>query len=113
MRASCVQSRWDRVPVGVPSALDTAWLDWFDGIGVTFLLPLGVLAVVVFVGGVMGGAAVEELRSGSRLSGLGPIWLWTLRTMVLAVVIVVVLLNLQDLFLTPETGYYVVSGPLR
>ena len=101
--------------LGVPSALDTAWLDWFDGIGVTLLLPFGVLAVVTFVGWVMGSEAIDELGRGSRAgaSWLGPVWLWTLRTVVLAVVVLVVVLNLQDLFLTPETGYYIVPGPLR
>ncbi|ADJ14777.1 sodium-dependent transporter [Halalkalicoccus jeotgali] len=98
--------------LGIPSALDTAWLDWFDGLGVTLFLPLAVLAVVVFVGWIMGGEAVDELRRGSSL-GVGPAWLWSLRTFVLVVVLVVVALNFNDLFLTPETGYYIVPAPLQ
>lgn len=98
--------------LGIPSALDTAWLDWFDGIGVTLFLPLAVLAVVVFVGWIMGGEAVDELRRGSSL-GVGPAWLWSLRTFVLLVVLVVVALNFNDLFLTPDTGYYIIPAPLQ
>lgn len=99
--------------LGIPSALDTAWLDWFDGIGVTLLLPLAVLSVVVFVGWIMGNEAVDELQQGTDITSFGPAWLWTLRTFVLAVVILVVLLNFNDLFLTPDTGYYIIPGPLR
>ncbi|PSP88329.1 daunorubicin ABC transporter ATP-binding protein [Halobacteriales archaeon QS_4_69_34] len=99
--------------LGVPSALDTAWLDWFDGIAVTLLLPVAVLSLVTFVGWVLGRDAIAEFRTGSGVAALAPAWLWVLRTVVLLVVVVVVALNLHDLFLTPETGYYVVPEPLR
>ena len=98
--------------LGVPSAIDTAWLEWFDGISVTLLLPLGVLSVVLFVGWAMGSAATEELRDGMGLGGVSPAWLWTLRTVVLLVVLVVVALNFQDLFLTPNAGDYYIVPPL-
>jgi len=98
--------------LGIPSAIDTAWLEWFDGISVTLLLPLGVLSVVLFVGWAMGSAATEELRDGMGLGGVSPIWLWTLRTVVLLVVLVVVALNFQDLFLTPNAGDYYIVPPL-
>ena len=98
--------------LGVPSAIDTAWLEWFDGISVTLLLPLGVLSVVLFVGWAMGSAATEELRDGISLGGVSPAWLWTLRTVVLLVVLVVVALNFQDLFLTPNAGDYYIVPPL-
>ena len=98
--------------LGIPSAIDTAWLEWFDGISVTLLLPLGVLSVVLFVGWAMGSAATEELRDGMGLGGVSPAWLWTLRTVVLLVVLVVVALNFQDLFLTPNAGDYYVVPPL-
>jgi NSS family neurotransmitter:Na+ symporter len=98
--------------LGIPSAIDTAWLEWFDGIGVTLLLPLGVLSVVLFVGWAMGSAATEELRDGMGLGGVSPAWLWTLRTVVLLVVLVVVALNFQDLFLTPNAGDYYIVPPL-
>jgi len=99
--------------LGIPSAYDTAWLSWFDGIGVTLLLPLAVLLVVLFVGWVLGRDAIDEFRSGSGSGSLALIWLWWLRTVVLVVVLIVVGLNLWDLFATPETGYYIVPSPLR
>ncbi len=99
--------------LGIPSAWNTAWLDWFDGIGVTLLLPITVLFVVIYVGWVMGPDAVEELRSGTSLTSFAPVWLWTLRIVSLLIVAYVVAFNLNDLFLTPETGYYIIPGPLR
>ncbi len=99
--------------LGIPSAWETAWLNWFDGIGVTLLLPLTVLFVVIFVGWVLGRDAIDELTKGSNVGSLAPIWLWGIRTFILAVVVIVVLLNLQDLLLTPDTGYYIVPSPLR
>ena len=100
--------------LGIPSALDTAWLDWFDGIGVTLLLPLTVLLVVVFVGWVLGRDAIDEFTKGSRANSLAMLWLWGLRTVVLLIVVVVVAVNLQDLFLTPSAGdYYFIPGPLQ
>jgi NSS family neurotransmitter:Na+ symporter len=99
--------------LGIPSAWNTAWLNWFDGIGVTLLLPLTVLFVVFFVGWVLGRDAIDEFTKGSRANALASVWLWGLRTVVLLLVVVIVALNFQDLFLTPDTGYYIVPGPLR
>src|SRR5699024_2146186 len=99
--------------LGIPSAWDTAWLNWFDGIGVTLLLPVTVLFVVLFVGWVLGRDAIDELTDGSGIGSLASVWLWGIRTFILVVVVIVVLLNLQDLFLTPDTGYYIIPGPLR
>ncbi|MFC5972782.1 sodium-dependent transporter [Halomarina salina] len=95
--------------LGVPSALSLEWLDWFDGIGVTLFLPLAVLFVVLFVGWVLGQEAVDELRQGtSGGATLSMVWLWSLRTVVLLAILVVVGLNFYDLFLTPDSGYYIV-----
>lgn len=99
--------------LGIPSAWDTAWLDWFDGIGVTLLLPITVLFVVVFVGWVLGQDAIDELTDGSGIGSLASIWLWGIRTVILAVVVIVVAINLWDLLATPDAGYYIVPGPLR
>jgi NSS family neurotransmitter:Na+ symporter len=62
---------------------------------------------------VLGRDAIDEFRSGSGSGSLALIWLWWLRTVVLVVVLIVVGLNLWDLFATPETGYYIVPSPLR
>jgi NSS family neurotransmitter:Na+ symporter len=99
--------------LGIPSAWETAWLNWFDGIGVTLLLPVTVLGVVVFVGWILGTDAIDELTEGSGIGSLAPIWLWSIRTFILAVVVLVVGINFVDLFLTPETGYYIIPSPLR
>jgi NSS family neurotransmitter:Na+ symporter len=98
---------------GIPSAWNTAWLAWFDAISVALLLPVTVLLIVFFVGWVLGRDAVEELRKGTGVAGLAPTWLWVLRIVSLLVVGYVVLFNLNDLFLTPDTGLYFVPEPLR
>ncbi|WP_435075913.1 sodium-dependent transporter [Halococcus sp. AFM35] len=98
--------------VGIPSAWNTAWLAWFDGIGVALLLPVTVLFVVLFVGWVLGRDAIDEFTKGSGAGWLASVWLWGLRTVVLLLVVIIVALNLQDLFLTPS-GSYIIPGPLR
>ena len=98
--------------LGVPSALDTAWLTWFDGIGVSLFLPLAVFFVVLFVGWILGREAVDELRQGTGGGTTLPmVWLWSLRTVVLLAILVVVGLNFYDLFLTPEAGDYYIVPP--
>jgi NSS family neurotransmitter:Na+ symporter len=102
--------------LGVPSAIDTAWLGWFDAIAVSFLLPVSVLLVVLFVGWVLGKDAVDELRQGmSANAPLPTVWLWGLRTIVLVAVIGVVFLNLQDLFTIsgPDDAIYILPPPFR
>lgn len=102
--------------LGIPSAFDTAWLTWFDAIAVSFLLPVSVLLVVFFVGWVLGGEAVDELRQGmDASSGLPMVWLWGLRVVVLVAVIGVVALNLHDLFTIsgPNDPIYILPPPFR
>ncbi|RRJ30494.1 sodium-dependent transporter [Halocatena pleomorpha] len=94
--------------LGVPSAWDIAWLSWFDGIGVALLLPTTVLFVVIFVGWIMGDDAVDEIKKGMAGDSFGTVWLWSLRTFVLVVVVVVFLLNIHDLFFTLEKGTSIV-----
>jgi NSS family neurotransmitter:Na+ symporter len=58
--------------------------------------------------------AVDEIRRGTRGGGSLPTaWLWWVRTVLLLAIVGVLLLNLNDIFLTPESGYYIVPGPLR
>jgi NSS family neurotransmitter:Na+ symporter len=83
--------------LGIPSALKTAWLGWFDGIAVNLLLPLGVLLVVVFVGFVMARDAVAELQKGSAVGSLGVAWLWTIRTLVLLAILGTLVLSVFQL----------------
>jgi NSS family neurotransmitter:Na+ symporter len=84
--------------LGVPSATETAWLEWFDAIGVNLLLPLAVLLTVVFVGWVLADDAVEEVRSGADgFDALGPIWLWSIRSIVFLAVLGTVALSVFEL----------------
>ncbi|PSP96334.1 daunorubicin ABC transporter ATP-binding protein [Halobacteriales archaeon QS_5_70_17] len=100
--------------LGIPSAMSLEWLGWFDGIAVSLLLPITVVLVVFFVGWVLGPEAVDEIRRGTRGGGSLPTaWLWWVRTVLLLAIVGVLLLNLNDIFLTPESGYYIVPGPLR
>jgi NSS family neurotransmitter:Na+ symporter len=93
--------------LGVPSALDTAWLSWFDGIAVNLYLPLAVLLVVLFVGWVLAGDAVDEVTQGTGgADTLGPAWLWAVRTVVLVAVAGTLVLGVLEL-LEPSGAYVV------
>ncbi|WP_135362767.1 sodium-dependent transporter [Halosimplex halophilum] len=89
--------------LGLPSAWDTAWLTWFDNLAYSLFLPVSVLAVVVFVGWVIGSDAVDELRRGTGgLGPFGPLWLWTLRLVVVVGVFATLLLGIFELFLQDD-----------
>jgi NSS family neurotransmitter:Na+ symporter len=95
--------------LGVPSAWDTAWLSWFDGIAVNLLLPLAVLLVVTFVGWILADDAVDEITRGTGLretSTLPSAWLWVVRTVVLLAVTGTLVLGVREL-LTPSGAYVV------
>jgi NSS family neurotransmitter:Na+ symporter len=86
--------------LGVPSALSTAWLGWFDTLACKLLLPLSVLAILLFVGWILGKEALSEVVRGSALgTGFGAVWLWTVRVVVFAAVLGTLVLGLQTLFL--------------
>ncbi|PSQ15578.1 daunorubicin ABC transporter ATP-binding protein [Halobacteriales archaeon QS_8_69_73] len=88
--------------VGIPSAIETSWLEWFDAVAVNLLLPLAALGVVLFVGWVMGGDALDEVRQGTGgAEALSTVWLWSLRTVVLAAVGLTVYLSLLKLSAPP------------
>ncbi|KAB1193558.1 sodium-dependent transporter [Haloferax sp. MBLA0076] len=89
--------------LGVPSAIDTAWLGWFDTLAYKFFLPVGVLGILIFVAWVYGAPAIDELMKGSGLGdGVGLTWLWLARTLVIVGVVVTLALGLQTLFLGPN-----------
>lgn len=99
--------------LGIPSAWDTAWLTWFDGLGVALLLPITVLFVVIFVGWILGDDALDEIKKGMAGDSFGMIWLWSLRTFVLLAVVVVFVLNIHDLFFTLEEGTSILPPPFQ
>ena len=93
--------------LGLPSAWDTAWLTWFDSVAYQLLLPLSVLGAVIFVGWVLGGEAVDELRTGAVGSGaIGPVWLWTLRLLVVAAILGTLGLGINELFLVEGGAFF-------
>jgi NSS family neurotransmitter:Na+ symporter len=84
--------------LGVPSALDTAWLGWFDTMAYKLLLPLSVLSILVFVGWVMGRDALSEVLKGTGFEQtFGVVWLNMVRVVVLVAVLGTLLLGLQTL----------------
>ena len=93
--------------LGLPSAWDTAWLTWFDSVAYQLLLPVSVLGGVVFVGWVLGRDAVAELRSGAGgLASIGPVWLWTVRVVVVAAILVTLGLGVNELFLVEGADFF-------
>jgi len=84
--------------LGVPSALDIAVFTWFDAVAYGALLPLSVLLMLVFVGWVLADEALDELKKGTNgVPTLGPIWLWTVRVVVIVAVLGTLVLGVQGL----------------
>ncbi|ELZ96741.1 sodium-and chloride-dependent transporter [Haloferax mucosum ATCC BAA-1512] len=97
--------------LGVPSALDSAWLGWFDTLAYKLLLPLSVLGILVFAAWVYGAPAVDELLKGSGLGeGVGLTWLWIARTLVIVAVVATLALGLETLFVGSDPA--IVPPPL-
>ncbi|MBX0321478.1 sodium-dependent transporter [Halomicroarcula sp. F13] len=93
--------------LGLPSAWDTAWLTWFDRFAYQVFLPVSVLALVVFVGWVVGRDAVAELRQGAEgLGPLGPVWLWTLRLVVVVAILATLGLGINEMFLVENADFF-------
>ncbi|MDS0258242.1 sodium-dependent transporter [Haloarcula sp. S1CR25-12] len=93
--------------LGLPSALDTAWLTWFDSFAYQVFLPLSVLATAVFVGWVLGRDAVAELREGTGgLGAGGEVWLWTVRVVVVAAIVLTLALGINEMFLVEDAGFF-------
>ena len=93
--------------LGLPSAMDTTWLTWFDTFAYSLFLPLSVLSMVVFVGWVLAEDAVAELREGAGdLSLFGPLWLWVLRLVVPIGVLLTLALGFGDLFLGSDPAAF-------
>jgi NSS family neurotransmitter:Na+ symporter len=86
--------------LGLPSAIDTAWLTWFDTLAYKLFLPVSVLFVLIFVGWILADDALAELRQGAgALELFGPFWLWMIRSIVIIGVLMTLALGLQTLFL--------------
>jgi NSS family neurotransmitter:Na+ symporter len=108
------QYDYDRKPVaaalggaifllGVPTALSTSTLGWYNDIVFSLLLPFVVLCFAVFVGWVGFGGAVDEMGQGSRLgSGFTTLWLWWVRLVIPIGIVLTLVLGIQDLLLKAQ-----------
>ncbi|MFC7027795.1 sodium-dependent transporter [Halomicroarcula sp. GCM10025324] len=93
--------------LGLPSAWDTGWLTWFDRFAYQVFLPVSVLALVAFVGWVIGADAIDELRQGTGgLGAVGPLWLWTLRLIVIVAILGTLALGLNEMFLVEGADFF-------
>ncbi len=100
--------------LGLPSAWDTGepggistWFVWFDALAYNLFLPLSVLAILVFVGWILAGQALDELRRGAgSLERFGIGWLLMIRYVVLAGMLVTLLLGIQALFLAEDATFF-------
>jgi NSS family neurotransmitter:Na+ symporter len=84
--------------LGVPTALDTGILGWYNDIVFSLMLPLAVLLFALFVGWVAADDAFDEMGQGSRLGdGFTTLWLWWVRVVIPVGIGLTLLLGVQDL----------------
>jgi len=88
--------------VGIPSALSLDALTVFDQLTANLLLPLGVFLTVIFVGWVFQDSARELAKgtSGDANGTLPTLWIWHIRTVILAVVGIVLLISARNMYQT-------------
>ncbi|QZP37285.1 sodium-dependent transporter [Halobaculum magnesiiphilum] len=83
---------------GVPTALDTGILGWYNDIVFELLLPLAVLSLSLFVGWVADDQLAVELNLGSSFgSGFSTVWLWWIRIVIPVAIGGTLLLGIQSL----------------
>ena len=88
--------------LGTLAAWDTAWLNWFDTLAYSVLLPASVLLGVIFVGWVYGPEAVDEIQQGSSADATyARLWIWWLRTVVFVGVLVTLYLGVISIYPSP------------
>ncbi|MFB6084985.1 MAG: sodium-dependent transporter [Halorientalis sp.] len=100
---------YDRAPVavgigtaifllGIPSAMGTNILGWYNAVVFNLLLPIVVLLFVVFAGWIAADQAFDELGQGSSLgSSFSTAWLWWIRIAIPIAVVLTLVLGIQDL----------------
>jgi len=92
--------------LGTFSAWNTAWLTWFDTLAYSVFLPVSVLLGVIFVGWVYGPEAVEEVKKGTGGGEtFATVWLWSLRTFVLAGVFATLYLGVTSIYSAPPIPF--------
>ncbi|MCG1003681.1 sodium-dependent transporter, partial [Halobacterium noricense] len=84
--------------LGVPTALSTSTLSWYNAIVFSLLLPLVVLLFALFVGWVAYDSSSEELQLGTSLGdGFATLWLWWVRLVIPVGIGLTLVLGVQDL----------------
>jgi NSS family neurotransmitter:Na+ symporter len=84
--------------LGIPTALSTSTLTFYNALAYKFLLPLSVLGVLLFVGWVDVRDSVAELRLGMDFGdGFAATWLWFVRVVSLVGVVVTLVFGVLQL----------------
>jgi len=93
--------------LGLPAAFGTNWLTFYNDVVFNLLLPIAVLLLAVFVGWIGNAGAMDELGRGSALGRrFKMVWLWWVRTVVPAAVLVTLYLGVKALYSGLMTGEY-------
>lgn len=93
--------------VGVPPAMGTSYLNFYNDVVFNLLLPIAVFLLAVFVGWVADREAVDELGRGSTFgASFTTTWLWWVRVVVPIAVVVTLYLGVKALYTGLTTGAY-------
>ncbi|WP_430505905.1 sodium-dependent transporter [Haloparvum sp. PAK95] len=85
---------------GVPTALNTNTLGWYNDVVFNLLLPIVVLLFAIFVGWVNADDSYAEVGRGSSLGDtFSTVWLWWVRIVIPVAVIFTLVLGVQDLLI--------------
>jgi len=84
--------------VGIPTALSTNTLAWYNAVVFNLLLPIVVLLFAVFVGWVAFDLSVDEVGRGTSLGdGFATTWLWWVRLVIPVAIGLTLVLGIQSL----------------
>jgi NSS family neurotransmitter:Na+ symporter len=83
---------------GIPTALSTSTLGWYNAVVFNLLLPLVVLLFAVFVGWVASDLSADEIGRGTSLdAGFATTWLWWVRIVIPVAIGLTLVLGIQSL----------------
>ncbi len=89
--------------VGVPTAMGTDILGWYNAVVYDLLLPLSVLCVVLFIGWVAGRQGIDELTQGSTWGPtFSTVWLAWVRVVIPIAVLFTLILGVQSLLVKAQ-----------
>jgi len=83
---------------GIPTALSTNTLGWYNAVVFNLLLPVVVLLFAVFVGWVASDLSADEVGRGTSLdAGFATTWLWWVRIVIPVAIGLTLVLGIQSL----------------